>query len=160
MFISGICHINTLSSGWPRILSFMFFNTTLTPCSTRILAFAVIPFMENDIVFPSFFVNSFTLVFKEDGSSFSTQCFAFCLDCSFRSRVCKSDSSFLSACVKKNCSSSATSEEEVVTSIGVVWIFSRTLRLIFSVTSSSSLDRKSAAVLTEPAMCAILKLNC
>ena len=48
----------------------------------------------------------------------------------------------------------------MATSIGVVWISSRILRRIFSVTLSYSLERKSAAVLTEPAMCAILKLNC
>ena len=62
--------------------------------------------------------------------------------------------------MKKNCSSSATSEEEVVTSKGVVWISSRILRRIFSVILISSLERKSAAVLTELALCAILKLNC
>ena len=66
----------------------------------------------------------------------------------------------MSACVTKNCSSSATSEEEVVTSIGVVWISSRILRRIFSVTLSSSLGKKSAALLVEPARCAILNLNC
>ena len=48
----------------------------------------------------------------------------------------------------------------MVSSIGVVWISSLFLRRIFSVTLSSSLERKSAEVLTEPAMCAILKLNC
>ena len=62
--------------------------------------------------------------------------------------------------MKKVCSSSATSEEEVVTSIGVVGISSLILRRIFSVTLGSSLERKSAAVLTDPAMCAILNLNC
>ena len=111
-------------------------------------------------MFPSIFGNSFTLVFKAGDSSFAAHCFAFCRDCSFRSRVCSSDSLVSSACVKKNCSSSATSEEEVVTSIGVVWISSLILRRIFSVTLSSSLERKSAAVLTDPAICAILKLNC
>ena len=34
--------------------------------------------MEYDVVFPSVFVKSFTLVFKEGGSSFSTHCFEFC----------------------------------------------------------------------------------
>ena len=48
----------------------------------------------------------------------------------------------------------------MVTSIGFVWMSSRILRRILSVTLSSSLERKSAAVLTDPAMCAILKLNC
>ena len=105
-------------------------------------------------------MNSFTLVFKAGDSSFAAHCFAFCLDHSFRSRVCSSDSLPSSACVKKNCSSSATSEEEVVNSIGVVWISSLILRRIFSVTLIYSLERKSAAVLTDPAMCAILKLNC
>ena len=111
-------------------------------------------------MFPSIIVNSSTLVFKEDGSSFATHCFAFCLEFSFPSRVCSSDPSFLYACVTKNCSSSALSKEDVVTSMGVVWIYSRIFRRIFSVTLSSSLERKLAAVLTEPAMCAILKLKC
>ena len=61
--------------------------------------------------------------------------------------------------MKKICSSSATSEEEVVTSIGVVWISAVILRRIFSVTLSSSLERNSAAMLTDPAIYAILKLN-
>ena len=74
--------------------------------------------------------------------------------------VCSSDSSLLSACVKKNCSSSATPEEEVVTSICVVRISSLILRRIFSVTLSSSLEKRSAAVLTDLAICAILNLNC
>ena len=116
--------------------------------------------MEYHVVFPSIFVNSFSLVFGTGNSSFTAQCFAFCLVFSFRSRVCSSDLLLLSACVMKNCSSSATSEEEVVTSIGFVWISSLFLRRIFSVTLGSSLDRKSATVLTDPEMCAILNLNC
>ena len=111
-------------------------------------------------MFPSIFVNSFTLDFKAVGSSFAAHCFAFRLDCSFRSRVCSSDSSLLLACMKKHYSSSASYEEEVVTSIVVVWISCRILRYIFSVTFSSSLERKSAAMLTKPAMCSISKLNC
>ena len=71
-----------------------------------------------------------------------------------------SDSSSLPACVKKKCSSSATSEEDVITSMGVAWISSRTLRRTFSVTLSSNLERKSAEVLTEPVMSSFLKLNC
>ena len=111
-------------------------------------------------MFPSIFVNSFTLVFKAGDSSLAAHCFAFGRDCSFRSRVYSFDSLPSSACVKKICSSSATSEKEVVTSIGVVWISSLILRRNFSVTLISSLERKSAAVLTDPAICAILKLNC
>ena len=147
------------SCSWPSVFSFKFFKTISTSYSTRIRAFALIPFIEYDVVFPSIFVNSVTLVFKENVSSFATLCFAFCLDRSYCSRVYSSDSSSLPACVKKNCPSSATSEEEVVTSIGVVWISSRIFRRIFSVTLSSSLERKLAAVLTQPAMCAILKLS-
>ena len=145
--------INTSSYGWPKIFSFMFFNTRSTSCSTRILAFAFIPFMEYDVVFPSVFVNSVTLIFRKGDCSFAAHCFAFCLNRSFRSKVCSSDSLTSSSCVKKNCSSSATSEEEVVTSIGVVWISSPILRRILTVTLSSSLERKSVAVLTDPAMC-------
>ena len=98
----------------------MFFSTKSTSCSTRILALALVPLIEYDVVLPSIFVNSFTLVFKAVDSSFAAHCFAFHCDCSFRSRVCSSDSLLSSACVKKNCSSSAASEEEVVTSIGDV----------------------------------------
>ena len=47
-----------------------------------------------------------------------------------------------------------------MTSIGVVFISSRILRRIFSVTFNSSLARKSTAVLTEPAICFILEMNC
>ena len=111
-------------------------------------------------MFPSIFLNSSTLVFKAGDSSFAAHCLAFCRDCSFRSSVCSSDSSPSSTFVEKSCSSSATSEEEVVTSIGFVWISSLILGRIFSVTLSSSLERKSAAVLTDPSMCASLKLNC
>ena len=96
----------------------MFLSKRSTSCSTRILAFAFIPFMEYDVVFPSIFVKSFTRVFKTGDSSFAAHCFAFGLDCSFRSRVCSSDSLLSSACMMKHCSSSASSEEEVVTSIG------------------------------------------
>ena len=138
----------------------MFFSTRSTSYSSRTLAFALIPFMEYDVVFPSIFVNSFRLVFKADDFSFAAHRFAFCRDCYFRSRVCSSDSLASSACVKKLCSSLSTSEEEFVNSMGVVWISSLILRRIFSVTLSSSLERKSIAVLTDPAMCAILKLNC
>ena len=138
----------------------MLFSTRSTFCSTPILAFASIPFMEYDVVFPSIFVNSSTFVFKTGDSSFAAHCFAFCLDRSFRSRVRSYGSLESSACVKKTCSSSATSEEEVILSIRVVWISSLILKRIFSVTLSSSLERKSAAVLTEPAMCVISKLNC
>ena len=137
----------------------MFFKTRSSSSSTPIRAFSLIPFIEYDVVFPSIFVTYFTLVFKEGVSSFAAHCFAFCLDRTFHSRGCYSDSSLMSACVKKNFSSSATSEEDVVTSMGVVWISSLILRHIFSVTLSSSLEKKSAAVLTETAMCAILKLK-
>ena len=67
----------TSSCGWPKIFSFIFFNTRSTTCSARICAFALIPFIEYDVVFPSIFVNSFTLVSKTDGSSFAAHCFVF-----------------------------------------------------------------------------------
>ena len=94
--------LNTLSCGWPRNFSFIFLNTRSTSCSTRIRAFALILFMEYDVVFPSIVVNSFTLVFKPDGSSFVAHCFDdFCLDCSFRSKVCSFNSSFFCLCEQK-----------------------------------------------------------
>ena len=73
-------------------------------------------------------------------------------DCSYLSMVCLSVSSPLSVGLKKNCSSSATSEEVVVTSIGVVFTSFRDLRRIFSVTFNASLEKNSAAVLTGPAI--------
>ena len=80
--------ISTSSCSWPRKFNFMFFKTRSTSCPTRIRAFALIPFIKYDVVFPSIYVNSFTLDSKEGDSSFCTHCFAFCRDCSFRSRVC------------------------------------------------------------------------
>ena len=74
--------------------------------------------------------------------------------------VCSTDLLSLSARMKKNCSYTATSEEHVVTSMPVVWMSSRILRRIFSMTMSSSLDKQLAAVLTEPAISGIIKLNC
>ena len=136
----------------------MFFKTGSIPCSTRICAFALIPFMEDDIVIQSISVISFTLRFKEGSSSFATHCFAFARECFFYSRVCSSDSDSLSAFLKEDCSSSALAEEDVVTSMGVVWTTSLILSSLFSVTLS--LEKRSAAVLTESAMIAILKSNC
>ena len=86
----------------------------------------------------------FTLYFSEGGSSFATHCFASCQECSFCWRVCSFDLFSLSVCAKKNCSSSATSEEDVVTSMGVVWNFSSILKRIFSVTLISTMERSSA----------------
>ena len=65
-----------------------------------------------------------------------------------------------SVCVKKTFSSSATSQEDVVTSMVVGCTSSLILRRMFFVTYNSSLEMKPAAVLTEAAICAILKLNC
>ena len=145
---------------WPSILSFKFFNTRSASCSTRILAFALIPWREYAVVFPSIFVNSFILGCIEDGSWLATHSTAFCRVCSFLCKICSSVSCWLSVWVKKNCSSSATSEEDVVTSISVVCTSSLILRQILSVTFNSNLERKSAALFTEPAISAILKLNC
>ena len=152
--------INTSSSGWPKNFSFMFFKANSISCSSRIRAFAQIPFMEHDVVFPAIIVRFSNLVLSDGGSSFATHFFVFCRECSFCSSVSSPDSFSLSAWVKKNCSSSVTSDEAVVTWMGVVWISYRILRRIFPLTLSCSLERKSAAVLTEPAICAISKLNC
>ena len=110
-------------------------------------------------MFLSTFVKSFILGFIENGFLFATHSVAFSAIVLF---VEGSDFSLISPtdCVKKNCSSSAISEEGVVTSMGVVCTSSRTLRRIFSVTTNSKWERKSAAVSTEPAICAVLELNC
>ena len=54
--------------------------------------------------------------------------------------------------LEKEGSSFAISEENVVTSMGVVCTSARIFRRIFSLTFSSNLERKSANVLTEPAL--------
>ena len=132
----------------------------MTSCFTCIRAIAFIPIMDYDLVFLSISACSLTLVLNEDAYSFATHSFAFCSNCSFRCRVCSIDSSSLSAGMKKSSSFSTISEVDVVTSMGVVCMSSQFLRRIFSVTMSSSLEKKSAAVLTEPEMWANLKLNC
>ena len=48
----------------------------------------------------------------------------------------------------------------MVPSMGAVRIFSQIFRRIISVILGSSLERKTAALLTEPAISAIFKLNC
>ena len=73
--------------------------------------------------------------------------------------VCSLVSFSLSDCVRKNYSSSGTSDEDVVTSIGVVCISSRISRRIFSVVLRYCLERNSAAVQVELTMCAIFKLS-
>ena len=97
------------SYGWPSFLSFEFLKTWSRSCSTHIRAFALIPCMEYDVVFPSMFVKSFVLSFIEDCSSCATHSAAFFRNCSFLARGCFAVSSSTSACLKKNCSSSAIS---------------------------------------------------
>ena len=111
---------STSSCGWPRSLRLNFFKTRSTSCCTCILAFALIPFMEYDVVVSSVFVNSFTQVLNEGGSSFATHCFASRRDCSPRLSFCSTDSFSKFVCVNKFCLSSATSKKDVVTSMGVV----------------------------------------
>ena len=116
--------------------------------------------MKYDVMFPSFFVNSLILGFFEDVFLCAIYSVAFSRGCISLSRVCSSVSVFPFACVTKKCSSSATSEEEVVTSKGVVCMSSQILRQNLSVTFNSNLERKPSAALTEPAICAISKMNC
>ena len=152
--------VNSISSnGWPKTLSFKFFKTRPTSSSTRIRAFALIPCMEYAVVFPSISVNSFILGFIEDGSSCATHSVVLFQDYCFLSMVCCSVSSSPSTCAMKNCSLSAKSEEDSVTSTGVVCTFSLILRRIFSVTFNANREKKPAAVFTDPAIFAFLKLN-
>ena len=116
--------------------------------------------MEYDVLFPSILVISLLLGLIADGSLFATLSVALPWDCSFPSRVFSSIPFSLSAWLKNNCFSSLTSEDVVVTSMGVVCTSSRILRQIFYVALSSSQARSSAAVLTEPTLSAMLKLNC
>ena len=78
--------------------------------------------MQYDVVFPSTFVKSLILGFIEDDSSFATHFVfvTFFRDLSLRWWICSSVSSSPSSGVKRNCSSSATSEEVFVTSMGFV----------------------------------------
>ena len=96
--------------------------------------------------FPSIFVSSPIPVYDEDGSSFVTHFDAFFSCCSFLSSVCSWVLFSLSASLEKNCSSPATSEEDVANWICVVCIPCKFLSQIFTVTFSSSMERKSAAV--------------
>ena len=97
---------------------------------------------------------------SEDGSSFATHSVAFFIGCVLRSKVYSLVSSSSNVCKMKNCASSATSEEDVVFSMEVVCMSSCILKWTFSLTVSSSLGKKSAVVLTETAICAVLKSNC
>ena len=77
---------------------------------------------------------------------------------SFRAKISCSDSSSSSG-RKKSCSSSATSYDCRLTSIGDVRMSFRSLSCTFSFGVSSSLERKCAAVFWEPATCMIRNLN-
>ena len=149
-----------MSCGWPEIFNFRFFKTRSTSCAARIHTFAFIPFMEFDVVF-------FANVFKIFHACFQGRwfllgypflCFLanlfFSLKCLFFWLifiVCFGEQQlFFFSDIGGRCGHFN----------GCVWIASRFLRRILSVTSSPSFDWKSAAVLTESMMCAILKLNC
>ena len=131
----------TLSCVWPSFSSFRFFSTRSASCSVRIRAFAIIPFMEYDVGFPSILVNSLILGLLEDGTLITTQSVALPEIALFFLRICSSVPSSPSVCVKKNCSSSPTTQEDVVNSMGVVCISFWTLKRIFSVTFSSNLEK-------------------
>ena len=91
--------------------------------------------------------------------SFCLAIWACCLAVCFRCNISSSVSNCSSG--KKNCcSSSATSVDCMLICMGVVRISSRIVSFIFSLGVTSSLERKSAAVLSVPATCMILKLNC
>ena len=148
-----------------RFEHFSFFNSkfmsaTQTSCSTRFREFALIPFAKYKVVFLSTFVICLLLVFGEDGSSFSTCSSAACRDFSLFSKICSYDSVSLSAWLKRNCSSSETSEEDLVISIVFIYMSCQILRLIIHIPFSSSLERNSAVALIQLAMCAILKETC
>ena len=99
------------------------------------------------------FVNSLKLGFIVDGSSFATHSAAFfarllspfkCLCFSVILTIFLREEELFSVCdVWAGCA----------TSMVVVFTSSRISRRIFSLTSNSSLKRKSAAVMTEPAIC-------
>ena len=117
--------------------SFRFLSVISTSCSRRFCAFALIFFMEYDVVLSSMFVNFLTLVLNKNGSLFAIHSPGACEDCFLFSRVCSSVAFPLSVCKQANCLSSATSEEYVFTSIGVVRMCSSFLRPISSTNFSS-----------------------
>ena len=112
-------------------------------------AIALIPLMEVDVLIPSIFVKSLIFGFVEDGSSFATLPVAFLENVFFRLKTCCLVSFSPSVRMKKNSSSSVTSERDVFTSIGVVCVSSRILRRTFSVIFTSNKEKNSAAVLTQ-----------
>ena len=99
-------------------------------------------------------MTSVTLVDK----SFSCSSWARYLLCAFLAKTSCSGCSSSSG-RKKSCSSSATSDDCRLTSIGDVRMSSLSFNWIFSFEVSSSLERKSAVVFWEPATCMIRKLN-
>ena len=112
-------------------------------------ALALSQLLEYDFLFPLIFVKSLMFVFFVDGSPFGTF-----------PRVCLSVCLTFSACVNKNCYTSATCDEDVVTSICVACSSPCILSQNFSVTLRSSREKKSAVVFIEPAMSANLKKKC
>ena len=130
-------------------------------CSTGMRAFALFSLMEYDVLFPSISVNSLITVFIETSSLFTIISAALLRERSFLSGVWFLVSVPTSACVMKNCSSSPTSEEGVVNSIGVLCMCFQILRRMFSITLCSSLARKSAAVMIEATnVCFFRKKTC
>ena len=104
------------------------------------------------------FVNTLIVDVIEDDSSFATVSSAFFRNSPFRLKVCSSISTLSSVWLEKNCAPSATCEVDVFTSMVVFRTSSRNMRRIFSVTLSSNLERKSAAVLTELVLCEVFKI--
>ena len=90
--------------------------------------------------------------------SFSCSSWARCLLRAFVAKISFSDSSSPSG-RKKRCSSSATSDDCRLTSIGDVRVSSFSFSCTFPFGVSSSLERKYVAVFWEPATCMIQNFN-
>ena len=84
---------------------------------------------------------------------------ALCLLRVFLAKTSCSDSSSSSG-KKKSCSSSATSVDCKLTSMGAVILSSRSLSWTLSFGVSFKRDMKSAAVFCDPATCMMRNLNC
>ena len=150
---------STSSYVWLSVLSFKFYRTKSTSCCTRTRAFALIPCIEYDVVFPSIFVNSFILGPIEDGSSCATILLTFSgIALPFQGFVLQSQIHHLFVWRRI-----ALHLQHLRRMLWLQWALFVHLPGFWdgsSVTIGYTRERKSATVLTESTRCAILTLNC
>ena len=142
--------IKTSSGGWQSFVSFKFFSTIVTSCSTLMRQFALISSIEYDVLFPWIFVKYMVLCFGEDGSALATNLsHSSVIAPSFEGSVPRSQFhcpfaqriSVLHRWPPRNMLSSG------------VW------RWVFTANLSSSLERNLVSLLIQSAMWVVYKLN-